>query len=266
MSAMPVSILLSRTVRLLIEPGAPVPSRGPNSFAASVSTPGLGAYFEVTIDCEGQPDEKTGFIENIYEIDRAVCSILAPMLAEGLMPPAGNPAAIIKQAIQPIQDHLEAKIHRLDCRLSPTYRIAMETNDMNSYLLTQQYQFAASHRLHNPELDESTNRALFGKCCNPNGHGHNYRMEVEVSLPIEGCSFTIQDLDQVVHETIIDRYDHTYLNMDVDDFKTINPTVENITVTCHDQLKPVLAEQGAKLRHIKLWETEKTCCTYPAQS
>lgn len=169
-----------------------------------------------------------------------------------------------------LAQHLEARLSRVDWSLSPTYRISMEPSDMTSYLLSQQYQFAASHRLHNPEFDEATNKAVFGKCCNPNGHGHNYRLEVEVSVPMKsgepGHGFSVLDLDATVHEHIIDPYDHTYLNLDVSDYKDCNPTVENITVICHDKLVEPLRERGVRLRRVRLWETEKTCCAYPAES
>ena len=63
---------------------------------------------------------------------------------------------------------------------------------------------------------------------------------------------------------MVDQYDHTYLNLDVADFRDQNPTVENITVTCHDKLVGPLADRDVSLKHVRLWETDKTCCTYPA--
>ncbi|MEE2907226.1 MAG: 6-carboxytetrahydropterin synthase, partial [Planctomycetota bacterium] len=111
---------------------------------------------------------------------------------------------------------------------------------------------------------------VFGKCCNPNGHGHNYRLEVEVAIPMEpdaqGHGFNVLDLDAIVHEHIINEFDHTYLNLDVNDFSECNPTVENITLTCHKRLLDPLHRCGVHLRRVRLWETEKTCCAYPAEA
>ena len=247
-----------------------MPSPAINSFASIASTPGLGAFYEIILHCSNTPEERTGFVESIYEMDRAVHAVLAPRIAQALHDGNTPPATLLQASMKELSQHLTAQVTRVDWNLSPTYRISMEPLDMTTYLLAQQYQFAASHRLHNPEFDEATNQSVFGKCCNPNGHGHNYRLEVEVAIPIEsgtpGHGFNVLDLDAIVHEHVINDYDHTYLNLDVNDFSDCNPTVENITLMCHKRLVDPLQERGIRLRRVRLWETEKTCCAYPAEA
>ena len=263
-------ISLSRTVRLMIAPGQETIGSSDNSFASLVSTAKLGAFYEFILHCTGTPEERTGFVESIYEMDKAVQNALAPRISAALQNAGPSPNAILKDAMPGMAQHLKATLNRVDWLLSPTYRISMETTDMSSFLLAQQYQFAASHRLHNPEYDDKINREVFGKCCNPNGHGHNYRLEVEVRVPSDeskpGHGFSVMDLDSIVDQHVIEDYDHTYLNLDVDDFKDCNPTVENITLMCHKRLVKPLMDQGVHLHRVRLWETEKTCCTYPADS
>ena len=270
MASLDHPIMLSRSVRILVGSGQPDMTTSPNSFAAVLATNRLGAFYEFTMHCEGPLEARTGFVENIYEVDRAVQAILGPRLADGLQHGDTDPVILLRDSMGPLSEHLDSRLVGVDWSLSPTYRISMETSDMTSYLLSQQYQFAASHRLHNPDFDEATNQAVFGKCCNPNGHGHNYKLEVEVAVPLDAGGpkggFTVLDLDAVVHEHIIDPYDHTYLNLDVSDYKNCNPTVENITLTCHDKLVQPLQELGVTLHRVRLWETEKTCCAYPADS
>tara|TARA_B100001059_G_scaffold2171_2_gene1784 strand:- start:5251 stop:6060 length:810 start_codon:yes stop_codon:yes gene_type:complete len=264
------SLSLTRTTRLYLAPGSPVPAKSKNSYASFSTTRGLGAFYEITLACDGPAEKTTGFVESIYDMDQAVHAVMAPRIATALHEGCDHPAHILEASLPELQARISARIRRVDWNLMPTYRMSMKTDDLKTYLLSQQYQFAASHRLHNPEFDEQKNRDVFGKCCNPNGHGHNYRLEVEIRVPIDpsqpGYGFTVLDLDRVVHDCIIDEYDHTYLNMDVDDFANSNPTVENITLSCHQRLVDPLSEHSIQLNKVRLWETEKTCCAFPADT
>ncbi|MBG84276.1 MAG: hypothetical protein CMJ40_07010 [Phycisphaerae bacterium] len=264
------ALSLTRTTRLYLAPGSPVPPKGENSFASYTSSSGLGAFYEITLHCNGPVDDTTGFVESIYDMDQAVHAVMAPRIAEALKTGCDHPAQLLEACLPGLQARLNAGVDRVDWDLTPTYRMSMKTDDPNAYLLSQQYQFAASHRLHNPDFDEQKNRDVFGKCCNPNGHGHNYRLEVEVKVPLKnaepGHGFTVLDLDRIVNETIIEDYDHTYLNKDVEDFSHSNPTVENITLSCHKRLSEPLKACGVELNKVRLWETEKTCCAFPADA
>ena len=128
--------------------------------------------------------------------------------------------------------------------------------------LSLKFEFSAAHRLHSPQLSETENQELFGRCNNPNGHGHNYELEVTLSGPPDatGRLFPVHQLQKIVNDTIIDRFDHKHLNLDLPDFHDatgLNPTVENIAAVIFQKLAPTIPTP-AKLTRIRLWETPKT--------
>ena len=109
--------------------------------------------------------------------------------------------------------------------------------------LTRRYRFSAAHRLHSEALDEEQNERLYGKCNNPFGHGHNYVLEVTVSGPVDpatGMVLNLTDLDGAVQAEVLDRFEHTNLNLDVDSFAGRVPTTENLCVEIYRLLCPCL--------------------------
>src|SRR5206468_3439694 len=105
--------------------------------------------------------------------------------------------------------------------------------------LTRRYWFAASHRLHSEKLSEQENQAVYGKCNNPFGHGHNYALEVTIGGDIAretGMVCNLLDIDRVVKEWVLDRYDHQNLNYSAE-FLDIVPTTENLCLAIFDILK-----------------------------
>src|SRR5690242_579996 len=101
--------------------------------------------------------------------------------------------------------------------------------------------FNAAHRLHNPQFDDETNRAVFGKCNNPNYHGHNYELIVKIiGEPNKKTGYVIdlKLLSDLIKEKVIRKFDHKNLNLDVDEFKNLNPTAENIVVVIYKILRP----------------------------
>jgi 6-pyruvoyltetrahydropterin/6-carboxytetrahydropterin synthase len=142
---------------------------------------------------------------------------------------------------------------------------------MNTVLLQQMFEFAAAHRLHADELSEQENRRVFGKCNNPNAHGHNYRVQplVAVRLGDQGEQrFTLADLERLVEESVIDRFDHMNLNVDVEDFSETIPSVENIARVAYERLAPAIKQttEDARLVNVTVWETDKTASTFPAEA
>ena len=104
--------------------------------------------------------------------------------------------------------------------------------------LTRRYRFSASHRLHNDAMSAEDNRATYGKCNNPYGHGHNYTLEVTVGGPVDGSTgmvCNLVDLDGFVKQEIVKRYDHTNLNT-LEEFQKLVPTTENLCVEVFDRL------------------------------
>ncbi|MBV9340330.1 MAG: 6-carboxytetrahydropterin synthase [Acidobacteria bacterium] len=121
--------------------------------------------------------------------------------------------------------------------------------------LTRKAEFAASHYYHNPELSPEDNRRLFGKCNNPNGHGHNYVLEVTVKGDINPRSGFVVDLRQLkdlLHREVLDAMDHRFLNREVPEFFTCIPTTENIAIAIWQRLVGKL--ETAKLHRVRVYE------------
>jgi 6-pyruvoyltetrahydropterin/6-carboxytetrahydropterin synthase len=130
--------------------------------------------------------------------------------------------------------------------------------------LSQKFEFSASHRLHNPSLSDDDNRRTFGKCNNPHGHGHNYELQVTLrGTPDDrGVLIYIPAFERVVAETVIDRFDHKNLNLELAEFRDLIPSVENIARVIYRLLKPKFDAQRATLASVTVWETPKTWCEY----
>ncbi len=133
--------------------------------------------------------------------------------------------------------------------------------------LTRRYRFSASHRLHQASLSAEENRKLYGKCDNPYGHGHNYVLEVTVAGEIEPSTGMVADpstLDRAVAEEILEPFDYSYLNLDVERFRDWVPTTENVCVEIYRRLEPRLGGQGkgARLARVRLEETNSNFFEY----
>jgi 6-pyruvoyltetrahydropterin/6-carboxytetrahydropterin synthase len=121
--------------------------------------------------------------------------------------------------------------------------------------LTRRYMFSASHRLHSDEMSEQENRAIYGKCNNPYGHGHNYMLEVTVSGPVDdgtGMVCNLADLDAFVHQQILERYDLQNLNL-LAEFQQNVPTTENLCIAIYEIVKRGF--QQAHLENVRIEET-----------
>jgi len=129
--------------------------------------------------------------------------------------------------------------------------------------LTQQFEFSAAHRLHCDSMTEQENKDTFGKCNNPNGHGHNYVFDVTVERKTDD-EVDLEKLQQLVKSSVIDRLDHKNLNEDIEHFEKVNPSVENISVVIYDWLDRCLTEEkfGGNLIAVKIYETPKTWAEY----
>lgn len=106
--------------------------------------------------------------------------------------------------------------------------------------------FNAAHRLHNPKWDKIKNKSFYGLCNNDNYHGHNYELIVKLTGEVNsetGYLIDMKDLSDIVKEEILKPFDHKNLNLDVAEFKNLNPTAENIAYVIYHKLKPRLDEQ-----------------------
>ena len=117
--------------------------------------------------------------------------------------------------------------------------------------VTRRLRFNAAHRVHNPALSDAENTALFGKCNNPNWHGHNYALEVSVEGEVDPVTGYVIDLGHL---------DHRNLNLDVAFLRGINPTSENLVVAIWGVLQPHV--HPGRLTKLRLWETENNYVDY----
>ncbi|MCU0438850.1 MAG: 6-carboxytetrahydropterin synthase [Raineya sp.] len=125
--------------------------------------------------------------------------------------------------------------------------------------------FNAAHRLHNPAWDEQKNMEVFGKCNNQYYHGHNYELIVEVIGEIDqetGYVIDMKVLSDIIKEHVTDKFDHKNLNLELNEFKNLNPTAENIAVVIWNILRQHI--QPSYELKVKLYETERNFVEYPA--
>ncbi len=125
--------------------------------------------------------------------------------------------------------------------------------------------FNAAHRLYNPDWPDDKNERVFGKCNNPNFHGHNYELIVKLSGepdPDTGYVYDLKKLSDLIRDNILTKLDHKNLNLDVEEFKSINPTAENIAVMIYDKLRNKI-DNKFDIKII-LYETERNFVEYPA--
>ena len=134
---------------------------------------------------------------------------------------------------------------------------------MPDVTVTRRLQFNAAHRVHNPALSDEENSRLFGKCNNPNWHGHNYTLDVSVEGPIDertGYVIDLGALRDIVEREVIDVVDHRNFNLDVPFMEGVIPTSENIIVAFWKIIEP--AVRPAVLERLVLWETENNYVEY----
>ena len=134
---------------------------------------------------------------------------------------------------------------------------------MPQVTITRRLLFNAAHRVHNPALSDAENQALFGKCNNPNWHGHNYTLDVSVKGDVDEKTGYVIDLAKVkaiVEREVIAKVDHRNFNLEVDFMQGVIPTTENIVVGIWRVLAPALAP--AKLSRLVLWETPNNYVEY----
>ncbi len=122
-------------------------------------------------------------------------------------------------------------------------------------LLTRKATFSASHYYWSEQLSDEENLRIFGKCANRNGHGHNYTLEVTVAGevdPVSGFVVDLKELKEVMNRQVVDVYDHRHLNLEVEEFKHMIPTSENLAIAIWKRLEHHIV--GAKLHRIRIYE------------
>lgn len=241
-----------------------------NGFAGIPPCDGFAAHHEVTVECRGSPDPRTGYLLGIQAIDAVVREHGWPILEAAFRSAAGpEPAAVVRELGEEIARRLpdHAPLSALEWAPSPFFRIAWRPAMPALAVVTEDFEFSASHRLHCPELSDAENVRLFGKCNHPGGHGHNYRLAVSVRVATGpgGPAMPVGELERLVDRHVLARFDHRHLNADCAEFAGLNPSVENIAMVCHGLLEGPIRAAGAELDQVTVWETAKTGATYPAR-
>lgn len=135
---------------------------------------------------------------------------------------------------------------------------------MTKVAVYRESHFNAAHRLHNPNWSEAKNNAIFGKCNSVNYHGHNYKIIVKLVgeiNPDTGYVFDLKILSDIICKHIEERFDHKNLNLDTVEFKSLNPTAENIAVACYNILRKEIPAEFDLF--VRLYETDRNFVEYP---
>ena len=131
--------------------------------------------------------------------------------------------------------------------------------------ITRRETFNAAHKLARQDWSEDKNKSVFGKCANPNWHGHNYQLYVTVKgevNPETGFLVDLKWLKQVINTHVIEKVDHLNLNIDVDFMSGKLASTENLAIAIWEVLLPHIEESGAQMHSIKIYETENNCVEY----
>ncbi|MFT3785348.1 MAG: 6-carboxytetrahydropterin synthase [Tepidisphaeraceae bacterium] len=241
---------LTREVRFAIRPDGTLPPDGRNGFAGRPSLEGLGLHLVLRVTLAGDIDPATGYLRNIVEVDRDVRSRAVPVVQRFLVEKRWHERTALVLALRESLSDSTAQLDAIELCFSPFLRCSTHTREPGMVRTHQRFEFSAAHRLHNPKLSDEQNRAAFGKCNNPLGHGHNYELEIE----LVGAGRSTSEVEQLVERHAIEPLDHKHLNQEVPEFATLNPSVENIANVIFTRLKPYLSELAA----VRVWETPKT--------
>jgi 6-pyruvoyltetrahydropterin/6-carboxytetrahydropterin synthase len=122
--------------------------------------------------------------------------------------------------------------------------------------LTRRCEFSAAHYYHNPEFTAEENRRVFGKCNNPNGHGHNYTLELTVKGEVDprsGFVMDLRELKEILEREVMNVFDHRHLNLEVPEFRNQIPTTENLAIAIWKRVEPQL--RVARMHRVRVYES-----------
>jgi 6-pyruvoyltetrahydropterin/6-carboxytetrahydropterin synthase len=237
-------------------------------FGKCTSPYGHGHNYTLEVTVKGQPDPITGMIMNMVDLKASVNQVLeqfdhkhlnedTPYFKE-LIPTTENIVRVLWGLIAP---RLPAGAALARLRLYELNDLWAEYDGADEASFSRSYGFSSAHRLHSEALSQAENQAIFGKCNNPNGHGHNYTVEVTVAGPVDAATGMVADmvaLDRTVR-SVLDPLDHVHIDREIAAFAGQTSTAENIVVYLWRELEPRLE---GRLRHLKLWETNNNVFEY----
>ncbi len=242
------------------------------AFGKCISPYGHGHNYTLEVTVQGNIDPITGMVMNVTEIKTIIGKVLedfdhkhlnedTPYFKERI-PTTENIVRVLWGLIAP-QFSQGVRLARL--RLYEMSDLWAEYDGADEAHFSRSYVFSAAHRLHAPQLSDEENQAIYGKCNNPNGHGHNYRLEVTVSGPVEpltGMVIDLAEMDQLVN-SVTGTLDHRHLDQEIAYFRQHTSTAEEIVVYLWNELAPRFE---GRLHHLKLWETNNNAFEYRGEA
>jgi 6-pyruvoyltetrahydropterin/6-carboxytetrahydropterin synthase len=236
-------------------------------FGACSRAPGHGHNYVLFVYMAGELDEY-GMVLNLSDVKHVIKREVTSQLDfsylndvwsefQQTLPTTENIARIIWQRLAPY-----LPIVRIQLFEHPELWADYLGDGMEAYL-TLSTHFSAAHRLARPDLSYEKNCEIYGKCARPNGHGHNYHLEVTVTGEMDERTGMIVDLvalQKVIDDLVVEPLDHTFLNKDIPYFANVVPTAENIAVYIGNVLNQPIGELGAKLHKVKLIESPNNFC------
>ena len=262
-------VRLGRLVRFSIKPFLTEDSPGFNSYASKPAGEGLTIFLELAVELVGPVQADTGLVVNVSEIDQIARRFAVPVFAGRIREHLGRgehmPLRAVLRVLRLAHEHLadkfeDARVDRLSLNLNPYRKVTMDTKAPGMMYFSEKFEFAATHKLWNDAFSEQENFAVFGKCANPTGHGHNYIVEVTVCTPADGPTLRIGEFEQTVDSRLMQLVDHKNLNLDVPEFRDRIATVENLAVFAWERLSDQF--HPGRLHCVTVWESDRTYCTY----
>lgn len=242
-------------------------------FGACSRFPGHGHNYILYVSLAGDLDQY-GMVENLSVVKQVIKQEVTSQLNyshlndawsefQQTLPTTENIARVIWDKLAPYLPLVNIKLFEHD-ELWTDY----QGNNMEA-TLTVKTHFSAAHRLAIPSLSLEENQEIYGKCARPNGHGHNYHLEVTVAGTIDDRTGMLVDLgalQNAIDEYVVEPFDHTFLNKDIPYFAEVVPTAENIAVRIVDLLRSPISELGAELDKVKLIESPNNSCEINCRS
>ena len=236
-------------------------------FGACTRFPGHGHNYVLFVSMLGDLDEY-GMVLNLSDVKHIIKREITSQLDFSYLndvweefgqtlPTTENIARVIWQRLAP---HLP--LVRIQLFEHPELWADYYGDDMEAYLTVSTH-FSAAHRLARPDLSFEENSEIYGKCARPNGHGHNYHLEVTIKGTIDprtGMIADLVDFQAAIDTHVVDPFDHTFLNKDIAYFENVVPTAENIAVHIRELLQEPIRQIGAQLYKVKLIESPNNSC------
>lgn len=236
-------------------------------FGACAKYPGHGHNYTLHVAMLGELDEY-GMVLNLSDVKHTIKREVTGQLDYSFLndaweefrqtlPTTENMARVIWQKLSPHLPIVNIRLYE-----HPQLWADYQGKDMEAFLTVSTH-FSAAHRLARTDLSFEENTEIYGKCARPNGHGHNYHLDVMVKGQIDprtGMLIDLGKLQSAIDEYVIEPMDHTFLNKDISYFEKVVPTAENIAFYICQVLEPRVRELGGELHKVKLYESPNNSC------